>query len=107
MRRRFLISLALAAFFFSLLAPYAGAEFKKTKIAVLDFQLHGEGYETRDMGKIVAEWLITALVKEGRFDVIERMLLEKILQEQKLGVSGVVDSESIARLGKVLGAKIV
>lgn len=83
------------------------ADFKKTKIAVMDFQVQGEKLETEDIGKIVAEWLITALVQEGRFDVIERRLLEKILQEQKLGVSGVVDSDSVSKLGKVLGAKIV
>ncbi|HBR16064.1 MAG: hypothetical protein A3G39_08725 [Deltaproteobacteria bacterium RIFCSPLOWO2_12_FULL_43_16] len=91
----------------ALISHTAMADFKKTKIAVLDFQTQGEKFETDDMGKIVAEWLITDLVKEGRFDVIERRLLEKILQEQKLGVSGVIDSESIAKLGKVLGAKIV
>ncbi len=85
----------------------AEASFKKTKIAVLDFQLHGERHETADMGKIVAEWLITALVKEGRFDVIERSLLEKVLHEQKLGVSGVVDEQYASRLGRVLGAKVV
>ncbi|HWR72441.1 MAG TPA: FlgO family outer membrane protein, partial [Nitrospirota bacterium] len=94
---------------FLLIVPVlpAGASFKKTKIAVLDFQLHGERHETTDMGKIVAEWLITALVKEGRFDVIERSLLEKVLHEQKLGVSGVVDEQYASRLGKVLGAKVV
>jgi TolB-like protein len=59
------------------------------------------------MGKIVAEWLITALVKEGRFDVIERRMLEKVLEEQKMGVSGLVDEGSASKLGKVLGAKIV
>lgn len=85
----------------------AFAEFKKTKIAVLDFALHGERYETTDMGKIVAEWLITALVKEGRFDVIERRLLEKVLSEQKLGATGLVDEQSASRLGKMLGAKVV
>jgi curli biogenesis system outer membrane secretion channel CsgG len=60
----------------------AGADFKKTKVAVLDFQLQGNGYETDDMGLIVAEWFITALVREGRFDVVERALLNKILAEQ-------------------------
>lgn len=85
----------------------ADANYKKTKIAVLDFALHGERYETADMGKIVAEWLITALVKEGRFDVIERRLLEKVLSEQKLGATGLVDEQYASKLGKVLGAKIV
>src|SRR5574341_571503 len=91
---------------FAFLSP-AGADFKKTKIAVLDFQLHGDRYETADMGKIVAEWLITALVKEGRFDVIERRMLSKVLDEQKIGASGVVDARSASQLGKVLGAKVV
>ena len=100
-----LIILFLTSLVFA--ANTAYADFKKTKIAVMDFQVQGEKFETEDIGKIVAEWLITAFVQEGRFDVVERRLLEKILQEQKLGVSGVVDSESIARLGKVLGAKIV
>lgn len=83
------------------------AEYKKDKVAVLDFQLHGEGYETQDMGKIVAEWLITALVRDGRFEVIERRLLEKILTEQKLGLSGIVDESSASKLGLMLGAKVV
>jgi len=59
----------------ALISHTAMADFKKTKIAVLDFQTQGEKFETDDMGKIVAEWLITDLVKEGRFDVIERRLL--------------------------------
>jgi len=85
----------------------AQAEYKKTKVAVLDFQLHGEGYETQDMGKFVAEWLITALVRDGRFEVIERRLLEKILAEQKLGLSGILDEGSASKLGQMLGAKVV
>jgi TolB-like protein len=85
----------------------ASASFEKTKIAVLDFQLQGEGFETKDMSKIVAEWLITALVKEGRFEVIERRLLRKVLEEQKLVMSGVVNEESATQLGKLLGVKVI
>jgi len=85
----------------------AQADFKKTKIAVLDFQMQGEQTNSKDMGKIVAEWLITGLVETGRFDVIERRLLEKLLEEQKLGVTGVIDPNSAAQLGKVLGVKII
>lgn len=106
--KKIIFSFAIAIFLVNFVfLNTASAEFKKTKIAVLDFQLQGEGYETSDMGKIVAEWLITALVKEGRFDVIERMLLKKVLDEQRLGVSGIVDESSASKLGRVLGAKIV
>jgi TolB-like protein len=85
----------------------AHADFKKTKIAVLDFQMQGEQTSAKDMGKIVAEWLITGLVETGRFDVIERRLLEKLLEEQKLGVTGAIDPNSAAQLGKILGVKII
>ncbi len=85
----------------------AQADFKKTKIAVLDFSLQGNNFETTDMGKIVAEWFITAMVKEGRFEVVERGMLQKIIAEQKLAMSGVVDESTATQLGKVLGVKVV
>jgi TolB-like protein len=90
-----------------LIAANASAEFKKNKIAVLDFQMQGKQYQNTDMGAIVAEWLITALVKEGRFDVVERRLLQKILSEHQLAMSGVVDDKSISELGQILGVKII
>ena len=99
----FLLALAIS----SVVPTSAAADYQKTKIAVLDFDLKGEGFETEDMGAIVAEWFITALVKEGRFDVIERSLLNKILEEQKLGISGVVDEETATQLGKLLGVKVI
>lgn len=89
------------------MVPQAQADFKKTKIAVLDFSLQGSNFETTDMGKIVAEWFITALVKEGRFEVVERGMLQKIVAEQRLALSGVVDESTATQLGKVLGVKVV
>ena len=92
----------------TLLIPLcASAEFSKTKIAVLDFQLQGENFDNKDMGTIVAEWFITAMVREGRFDVVERRMLEKILSEQKLAMSGVVDATSATQIGKLLGVKVI
>ena len=103
-----LIALLFVVFAFLIFVPFkAVADFKKTKIAVLDFKLHGHGYETEDMGAIVAEWFITALVKEGRFEVVERGLLKKILDEQKLVMTGVVDESTATRIGKLLGVKVI
>jgi len=91
-----------------LLSPLtAAADFTKNKVAVLDFQLQGDGFETEDMGSIVAEWFITALVKTGRFDVVERAMLRKILEEQKMGLSGIVDEQTATKLGKILGVKVI
>jgi TolB-like protein len=105
--RPHILTVAFAFLAVAGLAQTAHADFKKTKIAVLDFQMQGEQSNAKDMGKIVAEWLITGLVETGRFDVIERRLLEKLLEEQKLGVTGMIDPESAAQLGKVLGVKII
>ncbi|MBA3018494.1 MAG: hypothetical protein KJ550_00845 [Proteobacteria bacterium] len=102
-----LIALLLVLVFSSFMPCKAGAEFKKTKIAVLDFKLQGHGYETEDMGVIVAEWFITAFVKEGRFEVVERGMLNKIIDEQKLSMTGVIDETTATKIGKLLGVKAI
>ncbi|MEI6207126.1 MAG: FlgO family outer membrane protein [Desulfuromonadales bacterium] len=104
--RKILILLSIAVFTSSSALIANAAEFRKTKVAVVDFQENGT-FETKDVGKIVAEWFTTALVNTGRFDVIERRLLQQILEEQKMGMSGLLDPRSVSRLGKVLGVKTV
>lgn len=88
-------------------SSFVNAEFKKTKIAVLDFELRGDSFKTKDIGGIVAEWFTTTLVKDGRFEVVERALLQKIVEEQKLGMTGLIDDSSTAELGKILGVKTI
>jgi len=105
MKRFLIITLMLAVT--TCLPALAPAEFNKTKVAVIDFQIQGTQYENSDMGAIVSEWLITALVKDGRFDVIERRLLKKVLGEQQLVMTGVVNESSASELGKLLGVKII
>jgi TolB-like protein len=90
-----------------LLCTPAVADFKKTKIAVLDFRPQGNNFENADMGKIVAEWLITAFVKEGRFEVIERKLLGEVLEEQQMVEAGIVNQETASEIGKLLGVKVI
>lgn len=106
--KRFITSL-LTLFILLLLfqTAYAAGEFRKTKIAVLDFQLQGDGFETQDMGVIVAEWFITALVKAGRFEVIERGLIQKLMEEQKLSMTGLVDAKTATKIGQFLGVKTI
>lgn len=87
-------------------AGVSAAEYHKTKVAVLDFQQQG-AFASQDVGKIVAEWFTTSLVETGRFEVIERRLMQQILQEQKMGSSGLLDPASASRIGKILGVKTV
>ncbi len=102
-----LIFFILTIFWFIQFPAMVSADYQKTKIAVLDFHLQGKGYESDDMGEIVAEWFITALVKGGRFDVIERKLLSKILKEHELIMTGIADESEAVRVGKVLGVKVI
>ncbi|OGR18728.1 MAG: hypothetical protein A2X81_01310 [Desulfobacterales bacterium GWB2_56_26] len=90
-----------------LLATAAMAEFQRTKIAVLDFEQTGDAFETKGLGPIAAEWFTTGMVKSGRFDVVERAMLQKILTEQKMAAAGIVDESSAAVLGRILGVKAV
>jgi hypothetical protein len=47
--------------------------------------------------------LSNAFVKTGRFEVIERAQLDKVMKEQALAMSGVLDAASAANFGKILG----
>ena len=87
LRQTLFLAVILASVLIAAGSDTAHADFKKTKIAVLDFQMQGEQGETKDMGKIVAEWLITGLVETGRFDVIERRLLEYAVRHRERPVT--------------------
>jgi TolB-like protein len=77
----------------------------RMSIAVLPFDSKGLGSE---LGSIdLLDKLITGFVNINRFKVIERALLEKILEEQKLGMSGVIDASTAAEIGKGIGVDAV
>lgn len=72
-----------------------------TKIAIIPFSDLQKN--ASNLGIYIAEELTTKLYQSGRFEVVERNLLQKILDEQKLSVSGFIDDETAVSLGKVLG----
>lgn len=80
-------------------------EYHKTTIAVVQFtDLDGN---TTDLGKYLAEELITCLFQTKKFKVIERQLLNKIIAEQKLSLTGMIDPTSAKQLGKLLGVDAI
>jgi len=88
--------------------PDSFAASGKTRVAVIDFEQKGEQeFRGKQVGEIVAEWLITSLVKTGRFDVVERAQLQKILKEQQLGMTGMLNQETAAKVGELLGVKVI
>jgi len=70
---------------------------KYKKVAVVPFQ----GIPT-EVGKVLSEYFITEVMDMG-FNVIERTQLEKILKEQNISLSGIIDTETIHKIGKIIG----
>lgn len=77
----------------------------KTTIAVIEFS-DLQGIIT-DLGRFLAEELITRLYSTEKFKVIERLLLNRVISEQKLNLSGIVDPKSARELGKLLGVDAI
>jgi len=80
-------------------------EENKAKIAVIEFSdLNGK---VTEFGKFLSEELITRLFMTKKFEVVERQLLVKVLEEHKLNMTGVVDPTSAKELGKILGVDAI
>jgi curli biogenesis system outer membrane secretion channel CsgG len=60
-----------------------------------------------DVGKGITNLLVTGLVKDGNFSVIERSALDKVLNEQNFSNSNRADPNSAARIGKLLGVDAI
>ena len=87
-----------------ILATAADAQLKK-RVAVSRFaDRTGSGYHS--LGEGVADMLATALVKSGKFMVFERQEIDKIIEEQKFGQSGMVTPESAPKVGQIVGAEL-
>jgi curli biogenesis system outer membrane secretion channel CsgG len=87
---------------------------RRPRIAVLDFDygtvqtasaaLFGTNI---DVGKGIVDLLVTDLVKDGTYSVIERKALDKILAEQNFSNSDRADPTSAAKIGKLLGVDAI
>ncbi len=73
----------------------------KKRIAVISFE-DRSGYG-HNIGRGVADMLVTSLVESDKFIVIERAELDEILKEQGLGQTGLVTPQSAAKVGQLLG----
>jgi curli biogenesis system outer membrane secretion channel CsgG len=86
----------------------------RPKVAILDFdyatvtnwvnQIFGSN---QDVGKGISALLVTQLVKDGTYRVIERNALDKILTEQNFSNSDRADPNTAAKLGKILGVNTI
>ena len=61
----------------------------------------------QDVGKGITDLLVQKLVQDGRYSVIERSALDKVLTEQNFSNSDRADATSAAKIGKVLGVDAI
>jgi TolB-like protein len=73
-------------------------------VAVSPFGEKGNTEKTKYLRKALAAMIITDLSKAKGIQVVERVRLQKLLDELKLGQSGVVDPATSPRIGRLLGA---
>lgn len=101
-RRRAIAALAFAV----LTVPAYAADGPKKTIAVGAF----EGPELMNGGATgpgLAVMLVNALLKDGRFDVVERAALGQVQTEQALGRAGATTAATAAPSGQMIGASVL
>lgn len=82
------------------------ADDSKLRVAVFDPTSSGTAI---DEGTKVAirEIISSTIVNAGNYDIVERSLLEKVMQEQSFSNSGAVDDSDATEIGKLAGANKV
>jgi len=87
--------------------PKSFADPKERPLSVLYFANTTNNPDAAWLSKGLADMLVSDLAASGAFSIIERAELEKILREQELALSGLVDEQSAPQIGKLLGAKVL
>ena len=92
----------------------AAPQGRKKRVAIFDFDYATVQTSTAalfgtnvDVGKGISDLLVTDLVKDGTYSVIERKALDKILTEQNFSNSDRANATSAAKIGKLLGVDAI
>src|SRR5580704_9460765 len=101
-----LAALVLVAGFVNPFAAFASA---KRRVAVMPFEYGSVSSEvgTFDVGKGITSLLITKLVNDGTYSVVDRQMLDSILKEQNLSVSDRADPATACKIGKILSVDAI
>lgn len=112
MNASWLRSCLVAALLCGLVPASVGQQ--KKRVAVLNFDyatvqtMVSSVFGTNvDVGKGISDLLVQQLVTDGKYSVIERNAIDKILNEQNFSNSDRADSTTAAKIGKILGVDAV
>jgi len=89
--------------------PFNAMASAKRRIAILPFEYGAvsSSVGTYDVGKGIVGLLITNLVNDGTYSVIDRQMLDSILKEQNLSVSDRADPATACKIGKILSVDAI
>jgi curli biogenesis system outer membrane secretion channel CsgG len=96
-------------FLISIGVPYDAHASAKRRIAILPFEYGAVQSEvgTVDVGKGINSLLITKIVNDGTYSVVDRQMLDSILKEQNLSVSDRADPATACKIGKLLSVDAI
>lgn len=101
-----LLSLSLIAISICQLPAHADA---KRRVAILPFEYGAvqSSVGTVDVGKGITTLMISRLVNDGTYRVVDRQMLDQILKEQNLSVSDRADPATAIKIGKILSCDAI
>lgn len=81
----------------------------KRRVAILPFEYGAvtSSVGTVDVGKGITTLMITKLVNDGTYRVVDRQMLDQILKEQNLSVSDRADPATAIKIGKILACDAI
>ena len=104
-------SLRFALIFLAIASPCLA---QKKRVAVLNFEYGTVKSNAQaifgsdqDVGKGISDMLVQKLVEDGKYSVIERNALDKVLGEQNFSNSDRADATTAAKIGRILGVDAI
>jgi curli biogenesis system outer membrane secretion channel CsgG len=102
--RRLITSLLVLMVLIGCAAPtvFIKPDFDSTrirKIAILPLES-----PDKTISSVATDIFTAEFITLGKFEVVERSQLDKIIEEQKLGAAGTLDPATIKEVGRILGA---
>lgn len=76
-------------------------------LTFIDFQETGALSERDGISVVLTTQLADELNASGRVQVVERVVIERLLEELNLGSSDLADPETALRLGRILAAQVI
>ncbi len=89
-------------------APADAVTRKRVAIMNFDFGTVQQWWSGNwDIGKGISDMLVTKLVKDGTYSVVERKMLDQIMAEQNFSNSDRANPLTAAKIGKILGVNAI